>query len=357
VVASIVAVGVVGAIGLFASGALGHGPDAQSASPGFPRPTAVATASATLVPARAGRVTAWTLPEALVGPRDVAVTAEGVVWITEQNRGRVDALKDGVLTRYATDAFPYVGAFALSAGPGGTMWFTGYPGGSIARILPDGTANGFAPLSDASVTVAVAQGDGDAMWITDTQRSLLVRIGSDGTVSQLQIPRPPGVPAKATVQPRDIARGSAGRMWFTDPGTGSVGSVVTAGTPSLTEYPLGEGRQPRSIAVAPDGSPWITLSDQKALARIDPSNGSATVVRLPAADAVLNDLLVAPDGTIWVSEAGPFLLHVRADGSTIERIRLPGGVRYTDGIALAPDGTVWAAATDANTIVSVAPGP
>ena len=52
---------------------------------------------------------------------------------------------------------------------------------------------------------------------------------------------------------------------------------------------------------------------------------------------------------------GPYLLHVRADGSTIEKIKLPAGALYADGIARASDGTIWAAAGDANMIVSVAP--
>jgi sugar lactone lactonase YvrE len=77
---------------------------------------------------------------------------------------------------------------------------------------------------------------------------------------------------------------------------------------------------------------------------------------LPGADATLNDLLVSPDGTIWVSEDGAFLLHVRPNGSLIERVKLPKGAVYADGIAQAADGTIWAAATDANLVVSVAPG-
>jgi streptogramin lyase len=116
----------------------------------------------------------------------VAVSGDDV-WITEQNRGTVERLTDGRLTRFGTDAFPYVGAFSFGSGPGGAMWFTGFPGGSIARILPDGTANGFAPLSDSSATLGIAEGDGGVMWITDSQRGLLIRIGPDGAVAQISV--------------------------------------------------------------------------------------------------------------------------------------------------------------------------
>jgi virginiamycin B lyase len=353
IAASIVVIGLAAAIALLASGVLGNGTDDQPPGPGFPRPTPVTTASSVLKPARSGRVTAWALPEKLVGPRDVAVSADGVVWITEQNRGIVDSFADGTLTRHHTDVFPYVGAFSLGIGPDGAMWFTGYPGGSIARMLPDGTANGFAPLAGNSATLGIAEGEGDAMWVTDNQRSGLLRISSDGAVGQFLVPASVGS-KQSDVQPRDIVRGSDGRMWFTDPGTGAVGSVSTGAAPTVTEHLVGAGAEPRSIAVAPDGSLWVTLTDQRALATVDPSDGSATVVPLAVADATLNDLLVAPDGTLWVSEAGPYLLHVRTDGSTIERIKLPEGARYADGIARAADGTIWVAATDANLIVAVA---
>ncbi len=314
----------------------------------------IATTHATLKPVRTGRVTAWTLPDPLVGPRDVLVSSDGAVWVTEQNRGRVARLDGTMLTGYSTDAFPYMGAFALSPGPGGTVWFSGYPGGSVGRILPDGSANGFAPLADGATTVGIALGPGGSMWITDQSRPVLERIGSDATVSELVVPPAPGS-AQKDVQLRDIAQGADGAMWFTDLGTGSVGSVSAGGTPAIVEHPLGHGAKPRSIALSPDGTLWVTLTNQRALAKIDPEDGAATLVPLPAADATLNDLLVSPDGTIWVSEEGSFLLHVRTDGSLIERIELPAGVHYADGLARASDGTVWAAATDANMLVEVAP--
>jgi virginiamycin B lyase len=353
VAASLVVIGLLGGVALFANGVAGHGKTGPSPAAGFPKPTAVPTTNSVLKPSRSGRVTAWPLPEALVSPRDVDVSVDGVVWITEQDRGKVDSLKDGTLTRYGTDAFPYMGAFGLGAGPGGTMWFTGYPGGSIARVLPDGTANGFAPLGQGSTTVSVAEGNGDVMWVTDTKDALLVRIGPDGSVAEIPVTAPAGS-AHATPQPYDIVRGADGTMWFTDPGTSSVGSVSTGSVPTVTEHPVAATAQPRSIALAPDGTLWIT--DREALAKIDPSDGSATVVHVKAADGTLNDLLVASDGTIWMSEDGPYLLHVNPDGSLIERVKLPQGAKYADGIAQAPDGTIWAAATDANLIVSVAPG-
>jgi virginiamycin B lyase len=358
VAATIVIIGLIGAVALFASRVLGGDASGPTAPKGFPAPIGVASATDTLKPSRSGRVTAWLLPQALSGPRDVAIGADGAVWVTEQDTGRVDAFREPTLTRYATDSFPYVGAYALGQGPGGAVWFTGFPGGSIARLLPDGTANGFAPFDKTSATLGIAQDADGAMWVTDPQRGVLIRVGADASISQFIVHPAVGAPAKATVQPRDITRAADGTMWFTDPGTGSVGRVGTESTPTVTEFPVAGGDLPRSIAAAPDGALWVTLTSQtgpRAVARIDPSNGSSRIVRLDPADGALNDLLVDPDGTLWVSQDAGFLLHVRPDGSLIERVKLPDGIDYTDGLARAADGTIWAAATDASALVAVEP--
>jgi virginiamycin B lyase len=323
---------------------------AASAGPTLPNPSPVAARPYTLTPVRAGRAEGWTLPKPLSGPRDVAVDPEGRVWVTEQDNGVVDSFEGNVLTRHRTDAFPNTGAFWLANGPGG-MWFSGYPGGSVGRVLPDGTANSFNSLDPSSATLGIAQGPGGIMWVTDVNRGLLLRIQPNGVVDQLPVAPPKGV--DKIPGPRIIVRGPDGNMWFTDPLTGSVGRVSTSGSPTITEFPIGAGSDPHSIAVGANGTLWATLGVQKSLAKIDPATGAATQVPVPAATGALDDLVVAPDGTLWVSQEAPYVLHVRPDGSLIGRVRLPGGASDADGLALAADGTLWAAAPDDDMIVAV----
>jgi streptogramin lyase len=146
VAAGIVVIGLIGAVALFSSGVLSHDAATHPGAAAFPKPTPVSATRSALTSIHAGRATGWALPE-VASPRDVAVGADDVIWVTEQDTGKVDSFTGGTLTRHGTDVFPYLGAFSLGAGPDGAMWFSGYPGGSIARILPDGTANGFAPPS------------------------------------------------------------------------------------------------------------------------------------------------------------------------------------------------------------------
>jgi virginiamycin B lyase len=338
------------AVGIFL--ALTHGSDTAAKGPAaaFPSPVKVPVQSSSLKRVGSGRVVGWKLSQPLAGPRDVLVTPNGTVWTTEQDQGVVDMFSKGQLTRYITAQFPGAGAFMLTNGPDDAVWFTGYPGGSIGRVLPDGTVNVFSGIATGSATIGAAEGPGDVMWVTDFSRSLLLRIQSDGVTDQIPVP-----PAKDVApSPRDILQGSDGTMWFTDPASQAIGQVSAGTQPNVREFPVSAGK-PRSISLGSDGSLWVTFLSGHMLGKVDPSDGSVQVIPVAGATADLNDLAVASDGTLWISEQGPYVLHARPDGSTIERVKLPGGAIYADGISIAPDGTVWTAVTDANMIVSISP--
>ena len=314
----------------------------------LPSPSPIPSETFELEQVGSGAVRGWAMSEALVGPRDVAVDADGTVWITEQNRGVVDTFADGTLERHLTNEFPGTGAYGLAAGPGG-MWFTAYPGGTIGRVLDDGTANVFDAVVDYAATLGIAEGPGHVMWVTDVHRSVVLRIRADGDVRQLPVP-PVG---KYAAAPRDIVRGSDGAMWFTDPRTRTIGRIATEGQPRIDQYPM--VGVPSSIASGPDGSLWVTLLKTRSLGRVDVSDGSVDVIPLVDATGAPSNLAVGDDGSIWVTQASREVLHVGMDGTTIARYRLPGGATYADGIAIAPDGVVWVAASDANMIVAIRP--
>ncbi len=224
-----VAVGAImlGSILLIAFLASRQGP--KGAQPrGFPPSQAVPVSAARLQRVAGAGTIGWLLPVPLAGPRDVAVAPAGTVWITEQNKGAVDAFLDGKLLRYEVDAkFPSSGAFALSAGPSDSMWFTGYPNGNIGRMLPDGTVNSFSAVADTSETVAAAQALDGSMWMTDVNLGVVVRIDAQGRVAAFAVPPPTSV--QEQVGPYDIARAADGTMWFTDPRTRSLGTISAGG--------------------------------------------------------------------------------------------------------------------------------
>lgn len=53
-----------------------------------------------------------------------------------------------------------------------------------------------------------------------------------------------------------IVAGLDGNLWFTEYGTGEVGTITTTGT--ITEHKLlAEGSKPEGIAVGPNNSIWF----------------------------------------------------------------------------------------------------
>jgi virginiamycin B lyase len=329
-------------------GARDH-PEQAAAAP-FPPSQAVPVTVDRLQRVVGGGVIGWRLPVPYAGPRDVAVTASAV-WITEQNKGAVDAFVDGKLIRYEVDAkFPNSGAFALTPGPSGSVWFTGYPNGNIGRLLPDGTVNSFSPIVDTAGTVAAVEDQIGSMWVTDVNLGVVLRIDQQGQLSAF--PVPPPTSTREPVGPYDIAGTPDGAIWFTDPRTRSIGEISgSAGTPLIVEHRVRQGSVPRSIAAGPDGSLWVTLP-KTGIGRVDPSGSLQTVAVRTGSDDI-NNLAIAKDGTVWLTTTGRSILHVRPDGSLIRRVVMPGGAAGADGIAIGPDGTVWAAATDVNLLVEI----
>src|SRR5262245_17009320 len=72
-----------------------NGRPSPEAQPRLPQPSPVPTETFQLQRIGGGVSTGWLMSEALVGPRDVAIDADGTLWITEQNRGIVDTFVDG----------------------------------------------------------------------------------------------------------------------------------------------------------------------------------------------------------------------------------------------------------------------
>jgi streptogramin lyase len=84
----------------------------------------------------------------------------------------------------------------------------------------------------------------------------------------------------AGANPRSIASGSDGSLWFTDIGTTkAIGRIAPSGT--VTEFPLpsGGGPFPATIVPGPDGSLWFTnpSSPPPTIGRITPVIGTGTL--------------------------------------------------------------------------------
>jgi streptogramin lyase len=250
------------------------------------------------------------------------------------------------------NVFPDAGAFGLGWGPGDALWFTGYPGGTLGRVMPDRTINLFQARFDGATTLGIAQGPDGSMWATDPNLGSLVRIGADGSLTPVVVSKDGG----QTQRPGFVVDGGDGNMWFTIPDTSQVASVPATGAPTVTKYTVPGHVTPRNIVTGAGGTLWVSLEDRPALARVDEATGHVTIVPLrgQVPTSGLNDLALAEDGTLWVTTPSETVLHVEpSTGRILDEVKIPGAL-YADGLTVAPDDSVWVAARD-DLIVRIAP--
>jgi streptogramin lyase len=161
-----------------------------------------------------------------------------------------------------------------------------------------------------------------------------------------------------------MAAGEDGSVWFTDPGTASIGHLE--GTGSVTRYPLALTSQPGAIARGPDGNFWFTEagavppgpnvlpgSAAPAIGRITPVGdvshfllptegqnpmGGPGMGSLPAA------ITAGPDGALWFTEAGADQIgRITPDGAITEFALPSRNTMHANpgGIVAGSDGGVW----------------
>jgi sugar lactone lactonase YvrE len=124
------------------------------------------------------------------------------------------------------------------------------------------------------------------------------------------------------------------------------------------------GQNPENLAVAPDGTVYVTWLFAHSVAAIRP-DGSQAVITLPPGEASgiaidpakpgrLTVALISPDPAaagIWTIPVGAF----HGDGAPARLIALPPAA-FPNGITYAPDGTLYIADSARGLILRAAPG-
>ncbi|MGH7687209.1 MAG: hypothetical protein ACREN2_10395 [Candidatus Dormibacteria bacterium] len=98
-----------------------------------------------------------------------------------------------------------------------------------------------------------------------------------------------------------------------------------------------------------EGAPSDTAPDPLAGCRPSvPFSSLPVVTRIAGAD----DVVVEPDGSLWVDDASRTLVHVSASGSVLQRII---DARAPEGIAVLPDGSLLLAEQGSDRVVRLEP--
>jgi virginiamycin B lyase len=172
-------------------------------------------------------------------------------------------------------------------------------------------------------------------------------VGADDVPSRKEEVPTPGA------APYDVAVDANGNVLFTE-GAGAIGRLdPQSGT--FTETPVPGGDAPRQIAIASDGTVWLTERFSHAIGRLDPSNNNEVTEFPPAFGAGPEDIIAAPDGSVWFTQfnAGN-VARITSDGVITEGKSARGSEPFE--ITIGPDGqSVWYTMKSANKVVRLTP--
>ena len=280
------------------------------------------------------------------GPLYIAKAPDGNYWYTQSGgANRVARMTPaGDVTEFP---LPNAGStpFDIVAGADGNMWFTELDGGRIGRITPAGAITEFSLPVTTSQPRGIAAGPDGNVWFTEITGAKIGRINAEGVITEFDIPW-------SGASPRGITRGPDGNLWFTDSGGLSIGRLTPTGNFTRFTVPWTSNNL-RGITTGPDGNLWFTESDGNRVGRITPA-GVMTEFPLPRAGTSPLGISAGPDGAVWFTAFGANRVG-RMDTATgqITEFRLPSAGSTPIGIVIGPNNVMWIA-TSASTVNKIA---
>jgi virginiamycin B lyase len=257
---------------------------------------------------------------AIVGAdlREVAVCADGTVWMTEPTANKVWRYLsyDGTMTAFAVPGAPT----GVACGPVGFTYFTLYSGNEIlylGRDMVPGDLYGHIPIPTANshptgITYAI---DGTVWFVEESGNK--VGVVMDGNVVEYPLPT-------AGASPSGIAASSGHTLAITEPGVDKIAFFdislhALVGEPSIPTGLSGA----RGIAFGQDGAFWFVEYAAAKIGRAKPGE-PITELYVPTGGSHPRSIAAGPNGDLWFTEQstgklGRIELHpsgdVNADGN------------------------------------------
>ena len=192
----------------------------------------------------------------------------------------------------------------------------------------------------------IANGPDGAVWFTEFSGNKIGRITTSGLISEFAIP------TRASA-PLDIAVGPDAALWFAEDSAGNVGRITIAG--DVTEFRTGAfavGDSTVGIARGPDGNMWFTEWDAGQIGRITPA-GVVTLFTIP--DSPLfgtspEGIVAGPDGALWFTQVNGNRIGRITTGGVITQFEIPAATSGPRDIAAGSDGALWFTESNENKI-------
>jgi virginiamycin B lyase len=311
----------------------------------------------------------YSVPSAQSHPMAITAGPDGALWFTGYASGYAGGI--GRITT-AGDISGYTVPFppgpprhtvAITAGTDGALWFTwdtycDDPSG-LSRITTDGVITDRVFSGSSCSTLGVTSGPDGAIWFTNSQtpRSIsgnIARVTTDGTVQSRYFVgygddcTGSGYPY-AGRYPTGITAGPDGALWFTARYWNFPCSYIGRITTAgaITNYPLPPNSNVGLITAGPDGALWFT--DTNNIGRITTS-GEITEYPIPTPNSRPSHIAAGPDGALWFTEYDANQIGRITTSGEITEYPVPTPISGVSGITTGPDGAIWFTEYAANKI-------
>jgi len=178
----------------------------------------------------------------------------------------------------------------------------------------------------------IASGSDGALWFTEPGANKIGRITTAGVVTEFPVPT-------ANSGLAGIAKGSDGSIWFTERVANKIGRITTAGV--VTEFTVPTaGSMPSGIAAGADRALWFTESATGRVVRIT-TGGVFTEFSVSTANSNPGPIAASFDNALWFVERGSNKLGRVTTLGDLNEFSVAANLTSTTAITGGPDGALW----------------
>jgi streptogramin lyase len=223
------------------------------------------------------------------------------------------------------------------------------PGGlSAAFAVTPAAVKEYPILTAASNPRGIAAGPDGNLWFVEYAGNKIGKMTPLGALTEYAIP----TGGSAT---QEIAAGSDGNLWFVEITGNKIGQLTTDG--AFTEFALPHGAsQPNAICAGPDGNLWFTEAANAAnkIGKVTTS-GAITEYPITTANSNPNGITAGSDGNLWFTEYAANKIGKMTTSGAVTEYVIPTASSNPLGIAVGPDGNIWFTESNTNKIGNVTP--